>query len=114
MYIIYSVVNREAFTFTESSKMSSNFLKKELVLQNTNGLHVRPASIFVQTALGFESDIMVKNMSSQQSSDGKSVMGMLMLAAPKGTSLLIEISGADCEAAMAALEELINRGFDEE
>lgn len=89
-------------------------LQKELVLQNTNGLHVRPASIFVQTALTFESDIKVENMSSRQSSDGKSVMGMLMLAAPKGTTLRIEICGADCEAAMAALEELITRGFDEE
>lgn len=89
-------------------------MRKELILQNANGLHVRPASIFVQTALTFESDITVQNMSSQQSSDGKSVMGMLMLAAPKGTTLRIEISGTDCEAAMAALEELINRGFDEE
>lgn len=95
--------------------MSANkSLKKELVLQNTNGLHVRPASIFVQTALTFESEIAVKNMSSQQCTDGKSVMGMLMLAAPKGTTLQIEITGADCEAAMAALEELINRGFDED
>ena len=95
--------------------MSANkSLKKELVLQNTNGLHVRPASIFVQTALTFESEIAVTNMSSQQCSDGKSVMGMLMLAAPKGTTLQIEITGADCEAAMAALEELITRGFDED
>ncbi|MBO5309107.1 MAG: HPr family phosphocarrier protein [Lentisphaeria bacterium] len=95
--------------------MSANkSLKKELVLQNTNGLHVRPASIFVQTALTFESEIAVTNMSSRQCSDGKSVMGMLMLAAPKGTTLQIEITGADCEAAMAALEELITRGFDED
>lgn len=89
-------------------------LKKELVLQNTNGLHVRPASLFVQTALTFESEIAVTNMSSRQCSDGKSVMGMLMLAAPKGTTLQIEITGADCEAAMAALEELITCGFDED
>ena len=41
-------------------------------------------------------------------------MGMLMLAAPKGTALLIETKGEDCEVAMATLEELINRGFDEE
>ena len=95
--------------------MSANkSLKKELVLQNTNGLHVRPASIFVQTALTFESEIAVTNMSSRQCSDGKRVMGMLMLAAPKGTTLQIEITGADCEAAMAALEELITRGFDED
>ena len=93
---------------------SNNSLKKELVLQNTNGLHVRPASIFVQTALSFDADISVTNMSTGQSSDGKSVMGRLMLAAPKGTVLLIDIKGEDCEAAMAALEELINRGFDEE
>ncbi len=95
--------------------MSANkSLKKELVLQNTNGLHVRPASLFVQTALTFESEIAVTNMSSRQCSDGKSVMGMLMLAAPKGTTLQIEITGADCEAAMAALEELITCGFDED
>ena len=95
--------------------MSANkSLKKELVLQNTNGLHVRPASLFVQTALTFESEIAVTNMSSRQCSDGKSVMGMLMLAAPKGTTLQIEITGADCETAMAALEELITRGFDED
>ncbi len=93
---------------------SNNSLKKELVLQNTNGLHVRPASIFVQTALAFESDIAVVNMSNGQSSDGKSVMGMLMLAAPKGTTLQIKAKGEDCRAAMAALEDLINRGFDEE
>ncbi len=93
---------------------SNNSLKKELVLQNTNGLHVRPASIFVQTALAFESDIAVVNMSNGQSSDGKSVMGMLMLAAPKGTTLQIKAKGGDCQAAMAALEDLINRGFDEE
>lgn len=93
---------------------SNNTLKKEVVLQNTNGLHVRPASVFVQTAMAFQSDIQVTNLSSQQCSDGKSVMGMLMLAAPKGTSLLLEISGADSEAALAALVDLIDRGFDED
>lgn len=95
--------------------MSSNkTLQKEVVLRNANGLHVRPASIFVQTAMTFESDIQVENMASHQISDGKSVMGMLMLAAPKGTCLKIVICGSDCEKAMAALEELVDRGFDED
>lgn len=95
--------------------MSSNkTLKKELVLRNENGLHVRPASVFVQLAMTFDSEIQVINLSTRQSSDGKSVMGMLMLAAPKGTKLLVEVCGADCEQAMAALEDLVNRGFDED
>ncbi len=93
--------------------MSKN-LTKEFVLANTNGLHVRTSAVFVQTAMQFNSEILVQNLSSGQESDGKSVMGMLMLAAPKGTKLRVTVNGADAAEAMSALEDLIARGFDED
>lgn len=70
------------------------------MIGNTNGLHIRPATLFVQQALQFVSDIDVENVATAQHSDGKSVMGMLMLAAPKGTVLRLAITGEDCRSAM--------------
>lgn len=92
----------------------NNTLIREFTLRNSNGMHVRPASLFVQTAMQFESEIQVENLDTAASSDGKSVMGMLMLAAPVGTRLKVSVAGCDCQEAMLALEELVNRGFDEE
>lgn len=94
--------------------MGEKFAEKELELSNANGLHVRPASLFVQTAMQFASDIDVVNLESSQHADGKSVMGMLMLSAPKGTRLRVTCRGNDCKEAVAALEDLVNRGFDED
>ncbi len=94
--------------------MSSKSLTKEFVLSNANGLHIRPASVFVQVAMQFEADILVENLDSQQQSDGKSVMGMLMLAAPQGTRMRLTITGSDSDAALSALTDLIARDFDEE
>lgn len=92
----------------------NNTLIKEFTLRNSNGMHVRPASMFVQTAMRFESEIQVENLDTATSSDGKSVMGMLMLSAPAGTRLKVSVAGCDSQEAMLALEELVNRGFDEE
>lgn len=92
----------------------SNTLVREFTIRNSNGMHIRPASLFVQTAMRFQSDIQVENLDTEASSDGKSVMGMLMLAAPVGTRLKVVVAGNDCQEAMLALEDLVNRGFDEE
>jgi len=89
-------------------------LTKEIVISNTNGLHIRPATLFVQEAMRFSSDVEVENLETSQKSDGKSVMGMLMLAAPKGTALRLAITGADAPSAMDSLINLISRGFDED
>ncbi len=91
-----------------------NSLTKEFTLNNSNGLHIRPVSLFVQTAMQFVSEIQVENLDSRQQSDGKSFMGMLTLAAPKGTRLKVTITGNDFKEAMSALEDMISRGFDEE
>ena len=88
-------------------------ISKEFVVCNPLGIHARPASAFVQAAGGFESEIIVTNLDSGHIADGKSVMSMLMLAAPKGTRLRVEINGRDAEDAMKVLSALIERGFDE-
>ncbi len=93
--------------------MDPKNLTKDFVVCNPLGIHARPASVFVQTASGFESDITVTNLDSGNIADGRSVMSMLMLSAPKGTRIRLEINGRDADKAMDALSRLIEGGFDE-
>ena len=93
--------------------MCSSDLAKEFVVSNPLGIHARPASVFVQAAAEFESEISVTNLDSGHVADGKSVMSMLMLSAPKGTRLRVEVSGRDADKAMETLSALIEGGFDE-
>ncbi|MBU4310382.1 HPr family phosphocarrier protein [bacterium] len=86
--------------------------EKRLVIQNRAGLHARPAALFVQTANKFESQIKVAK--EDQEVDGKSIMGIMMLAAGKGTRIKITAAGADEKEALERLEELINKKFGEE
>lgn len=86
--------------------------EKRLVIQNRAGLHARPAALFVQTANKFESQIMV--VRGDQKVNGKSIMGIMMLAAGKGTRIRIAATGVDERAALERLEELINSKFGEE
>ncbi len=83
----------------------SSFIKKKITIRNLQGLHARPASIFVRIANKFESEILVKK--DDEIVSGKSIMGLLTLAANQGTELEVEISGNDAEAAMKALEEFL-------
>lgn len=89
-------------------------ITRTFLVNNKLGLHARPASLFVQTASGFDSDIQVKNLETSVSADGKSMMSVLMLAAGKGTQLKVTAEGNDAEAALKALGDLIGKGFDEE
>ena len=81
---------------------------------NERGFHARPASLFVQNALNYASDIKVKNLESGITADGKSLMSLLMLAAPKGTRLEVSAAGNDAENALESLGRMITGGFDEE
>ena len=81
---------------------------------NERGFHARPASLFVQSALNYASDIKVKNLESGITADGKSLMSLLMLAAPKGTRLEVSAAGNDAENALESLGRMITGGFDEE
>ena len=80
-------------------------IKKKLIVKNKQGLHARPAAIFVQVANKFDSRITIKR--DEEEVNGKSIMGILMLGAEKGSEILIEVDGEDAEAAIIELEKLI-------
>lgn len=81
------------------------FIKKKITIRYSQGLHARPASIFVQIANKYESDVSVKKGS--EVVNGKSIMGLLTLAAQEGAVLEIQISGPDAEEMMKALEHFL-------
>jgi len=101
-------------TMNSTAENSSGHLSEEFVLNNPYGLHARPASVFVQTAMEFQSDVQVCNLSNNMTADGKSVLSMLMLAAPVGTRIRITVDGQDASRAMDSLRNLVLRGFDDE
>lgn len=86
-------------------------VEKKIVIKNKTGLHARPAAIFVQIANKFDSEISVKR--GNQTVNGKSIMGILMLAAGKGSKILIKAEGLDSEAAVNALEKLLSGELDD-
>jgi phosphocarrier protein HPr len=85
---------------------------RTVTVVNELGLHARAAAKFVHTAARFESHIRVARGS--KSMDGKSIMGILLLAAPRGSSLTISADGADEQDAIEALAQLVDSGFGEE
>ncbi|PIU82991.1 MAG: HPr family phosphocarrier protein [Elusimicrobia bacterium CG06_land_8_20_14_3_00_38_11] len=87
-------------------------IRKTVKIKNKLGLHARPASLFVQTTSKFKSEIKV--LKDEQEVDGKSIMGLMMLAAGNGTELQILIDGIDENELITAIENLIERKFDEE
>lgn len=86
-------------------------IDQELDIINKLGLHARAAAKFVALASQFSSDIKVER--NQKAINGKSIMGLMMLAAAKGTSIHVSIEGPDEADAMAALEALVENRFDE-
>lgn len=86
-------------------------IQKKIVIKSKMGLHARPAAVFVQIANKFDSEISVKRGS--QEVNGKSIMGILMLAAGKGSKILIRAEGLDCEAAVNELGKLLSGELDD-
>jgi phosphotransferase system HPr (HPr) family protein len=86
--------------------------RKDFTIRNKLGIHARPAAQFVKTANRFESDISVEKDGEEV--DGKSIMGLMMLAAGHGSIISVSAEGSDAEAALAAIEELIERKFEED
>ena len=87
-------------------------LEKEITVINRLGLHARPAAMFVRIASRYRSEIWVEKEGEQI--NGKSIMGLMMLAAGQGSKLLIRCEGPDADRAMQEIEELINRRFNED
>lgn len=90
----------------------SSTITRSFTVRNKLGMHARPASLFVQTASRFVSDIMVKK--GRESIDGKSILGLLMLAAGPGTTLTVSARGDDAVEALNAIEQLIDNKFGED
>lgn len=88
-------------------------IQRTFIIQNQLGLHARPAALFVQTTHNFSSQVTVCKDGEAQEVDGKSIMGILTLAAEKGSKLLITADGPDEEELMRKVEELFQRKFDE-
>lgn len=86
--------------------------KKDFTILNKLGIHARPAAQFVKMANRYKSDIMVEKDGEEV--DGKSIMGLMMLAAGHGSVIAVSAAGEDEEAALAAIEDLIARKFEEE
>ena len=86
--------------------------KKNVEVQNKLGLHARPCSKFVKLASTFKCEVWVSK--DDESVNGKSIMGLMMLAAGQGSRLQITAEGADANEALVALEKLVNGKFDED
>jgi len=86
-------------------------LSAEYRLVNRLGLHARAAAQLVQTANRFKADVLVAKDGEEV--NGKSIMGLLMLAAPVGSLLQVTVAGEDADAALHEIGALINDGFGE-
>ena len=84
----------------------------EFEIVNRLGLHARAAAQLVQTADRFSSDVTIEKDGNEV--NGKSIMGLLMLAAPQGSLINVTVSGTDAEEAMKIIGTLINDGFGED
>jgi phosphocarrier protein HPr len=87
-------------------------LTKEMVVTNKLGIHARPAALFVKTANLFAADIYVEK--DGETVNGKSIMGLMMLAAGPGSRLRVKAEGDDAARALGELEGLVERKFDED
>jgi phosphocarrier protein HPr len=84
---------------------------KRLEIKNKLGLHARAAALLVQTVNKFEAQVSFSK--DGQTTDGRSIMGVLTLAATQGSKIQVEATGEDAERAVRAIEKLIDRKFNE-
>ena len=80
---------------------------------NPNGIHARPASLFIQEAKKFQSKITVENLGTGKANDAKSILGVMSLGMTKGTEIRIVAEGPDEEAAILAMQQLVDSGCGE-
>jgi phosphocarrier protein HPr len=93
-------------------KSGKHEMKRQFVVLNKLGVHARPSALFVKTANRFTCNILVEKDGEQV--NGKSIMGLMMLAAGPGSTLTVHCEGEDCQAALDEIDALIKRKFDED
>ena len=96
----------------DSRAAAAQKIEKELTIVNRLGLHARPAAMFVRIASRHRAEIWVAKEGEEV--NGKSIMGLMMLAAGQGSKLRIRCDGPDADKAMEELQELVKAGFNEE
>ena len=89
----------------------SHTVEREVVIKNRAGLHTRPAATLVKTAAKFKADFFIYKDGLEI--NGKSIIGVMTLAAEQGSTLLLRFEGEDEEEAAKAVTALFDRGFDE-
>ncbi|MCA9517606.1 MAG: HPr family phosphocarrier protein [Myxococcales bacterium] len=89
--------------------MTGNVVSAELLITNEKGLHVRAATALAKVCGRFESVVTVSR--NGETVDAKSVMGLLLLTASKGTTIFVEARGGDAQEALMAVRELVGMGF---
>ena len=87
-------------------------LSRELVILNRYGLHARPAALFVKTSNRFKAEIWVEKDGEEV--NGKSIMGLMMLAAGHGSKITVSASGTDAEKFLKEIEDLVASRFNED
>ena len=87
-------------------------IEKQVVVANKKGIHARPAALFVQMADRFNSTVTIAK--GEEQVNGKSIMGLMMLAAGQGSKLQLICEGSDADKVLADIEALILAKFDEE
>jgi phosphocarrier protein HPr len=96
----------------KSSAARGQKIEKEIPIINRLGLHARPAAMFVRISSRYRCEVWVSKEGEEV--NGKSIMGLMMLAAGQGSKLRIRCDGPDADKAMQELEELINARFNED
>lgn len=95
-----------------TSDSSATRLIKDLTVQNKLGIHARPAAMFVKAASRYQCNVFVEK--DGETVNGKSIMGLMMLAAGPGSKIRVQADGQDATQALTELESLVKRKFDED
>ncbi len=96
---------------TSETSPTGTKIEKNLSVQNKTGIHARPAAMIVRVTNKYTSQVFFEK--DEEQVNGKSIMGLMMLAAGRGSSIKAIIEGSDAEDMMKDLEDLFNRKFDE-
>ena len=97
---------------TDAADGAGPELRRSATIRNRRGLHARAAARFVKLAWEYDADVMVANNGTEVS--GRSIMGLMMLAAGPGTEIELHATGPQAATALDALVKLIDSGFDED
>jgi phosphocarrier protein HPr len=96
---------------TSETNPSTGMAERTLTVQNKTGIHARPAAMIVRITNRFKSDVFFEK--GEEQVNGKSIMGLMMLAAGRGSKIKVSVQGEDADQLLDDLEELFGQEFEE-